>query len=127
MEIPKYELGWYYLLGNIHINGIVRLGWVDAKMSSYSDKEDSNDIMKKGMINIPSNEDMICWFLVFRPQGYDFNEQAHRHRKSVDYDLRDSFDFYKMLYAVLSNEESESLYDRTIILTAMNVENKLKW
>ena len=124
MKIPQYETGWYYVTGHRHINGIIRIGWCDAKSGIYSDAQDSHDIYKdKDLLKISKSDDLICWFLVLRPKDYDINSELKRI--SEYYDLSHSKNFYQMFTDAFARESLDGT--EAFVIDKMNMDSLLDW
>lgn len=131
MKIPQYETGWYYVTGHKYINGIIRIGWCDAKSGIYSDTQDSHDIYKdKDLIRISSSDDLICWFLVLRPKDYDIREEIDRLNKELEYELEHSENFYHLISdvfrsSVYSTEKTDKA--KVFVIDSMKMDSLLEW
>ena len=124
MKIPQYETGWYYVTGHKYINGIIRIGWCDAKSGIYSDAQDSHDIYKdKDLLKISSSDDLICWFLILRPKNYDIN--AELKRISEYYDLSHSKNFYQMFTDAFARDSLDGT--EAFVIDKMNMDSLLEW
>jgi len=124
MKIPQYETGWYYVTGHRHINGIIRMGWCDAKSGIYSDPQDSHDIYKdKNLLKISKSDDLICWFLILRPKHYDINTELKRI--SEDYDLSHSKNFYQMFTDAFARKSLDGT--EVFVIDKMNMDSLLEW
>ena len=129
MKIPQYETGWYYVTGHKYINGIIKLGWCDAKSGIYSDSQDSHDIyMDKSLLKIAPSDDLICWFLVLRPKDYDIREEINKLQG--EYELEHSENFYYLLKDAirLSYHSRETMDGATAYeIESMKMDNLLEW
>jgi hypothetical protein len=124
MKIPQYETGWYYVTGHRYINGIIKIGWCDAKSGIYSDAQDSHDIYKdKDLLKIAKSDDLICWFLILRPKNYDINEGFKRI--SEYYDLSHSKNFYQMFTDAFARESLDGT--EAFVIDKMNMDSSLEW
>ena len=124
MKIAQYETGWYYVTGHKYINGIIKIGWCDAKSGIYSDPQDSHDIYKdKDLLKISNSDDLICWFLVLRPKDYDIKNEINR--VSGHYDLGHSKNFFYMLADTFAKESMDGT--QIFVIDSMNRESALNW
>lgn len=124
MIIPQYETGWYYLTGHKYINGMIRIGWCDAKSGNYSDPQNSHDIyMDKDLLKIAPSDDLICWFLVLRPKDYNINEELKR--VSGNYELEHSENFFYLLTDAFAKESMDGA--QAFVIESMKMDNLLEW